>query len=625
MRAVAILMILGAWAAWAQTSDDFFDDKVLHEIRLEIRAADWATLRQHYQENTYYPADFEWRGIKVFSVGVRSRGTGSRSPIKPGIRVDFNRYDENQQFLGLNAVELKNMAQDASMLRDRVVMASFRRMGLVASRYAHARLYINGQYAGVYAMVESIDKPFLKHNFGENDGYLYENKWTGEPYYFQWPIPTPPPFEAKTHESDPNNLKPLEDMIHTMNQASDADFPRAMAEYLDLKLFMMHVGVENSLADLDGVVGDSGARNFYLYQFERKKLFQFIVWDKDQCFSDAQRDILLNVDKIVLMRRAMAVPELRAAYLEALLKSAAWAGGADGWLEQELVRQYSQIREAARADPVKQCPSELFGPMHTCSNEEFENEVIRVRNFLHQRDEIVRRQVAAAGYEFRDTAPKLSAGGAVNAASYVAVISPGSLASLYGPLLGNSTALASSLPLPTSLDGLSILINGFPAPLVFISPQQVNLQVPWEIAPGTVPIAATLNGVLGGTITATAGAASPGIFAITYADGSLVSAERPIAASDVLVIYATGLGPVTRTVSTGQASPVDPLANTTEVPSVTIGGVPAQVVFSGLAPGFVGTYQVNVVAPGGVATGPKTPLIVTIAGEASPPLPVPTR
>ena len=110
-----------------------------------------------------------------------------------------------------------------------------------------------------------------------------------------------------------------------------------------------------------------------------------------------------------------------------------------------------------------------------------------------------------------------------------------------------------------------------------------------------------------------------------HAEGSPVSSDNPAAAGEVLVAYATGLGPVTVNVPTGQAAPASPLAITMELPTITIGGVPAEVVFSGMAPGFVGLYQVNVQVPTSVAGGSRIVLVLKIGGQEAPPAFIATR
>src|SRR5262245_37177899 len=99
-RAVFRVLVISLLAApaWAQdpppgpTSDDFFNDSAVGELRLWLNDGDWEKLKANFQDNTYYPADMEWNGLQVQNLGIRSRGTGSRSANKPGLRVDFDRY-----------------------------------------------------------------------------------------------------------------------------------------------------------------------------------------------------------------------------------------------------------------------------------------------------------------------------------------------------------------------------------------------------------------------------------------------------------------------------------------------------------------------------------------------------
>ena len=128
-------VLAGASGAAAQTtpapapSDPFFDDTVIHEIRLAINTKDWSTLKTNFLLNDYYPCDFKWGSTTVRNVGIRSRGTGSRSGVKPGLRVDFDRYTTNQKFLGLKSFVLRNQTQDSSGIHERVAMLFFRRQG----------------------------------------------------------------------------------------------------------------------------------------------------------------------------------------------------------------------------------------------------------------------------------------------------------------------------------------------------------------------------------------------------------------------------------------------------------------------------------------------------------------
>jgi len=373
----------------AHNSDDFFDSSVLHELRLYVHPHDWAQLQANYLKNTHYPAELYWRGVWVADSAVRSRGFGSRSGIKPGLTLEFNRYVAEQRFLGLTALVLDNSLQDPSFLRERLSLLLFRRMGIAAPRQAYARLYINDAYGGLYSMVESVDEQFLQYHFGDNRGYLYEYRWSEPAYQFEY-------LGSNAESYSPGRFRPetrLDDfdaatigrMVHAINSASEDDFPREVSRFLDLKLFMKHVAVENFLAEPDGILGLWGMNNFYLYRFIDTERFQCIPWDKDMTLSYPWHSIWFNTGSNVLVRRALAHPQTYETYLDALSQTAEHAGSAGGWLEQELDRAYTQILLAAYEDPRK--------PQ---GNAGFEAAVAATRDFIQRRSDLVLEQLAAA-------------------------------------------------------------------------------------------------------------------------------------------------------------------------------------------------------------------------------------
>src|SRR2546426_1402326 len=109
--AAGLFIVLSSPLLSAQTANDLFDGSVLQEIRLEINPKDWAALKANPSSNTYYPCNLKWRGMVVENVGIRQRGGSTRSSIKPGLRVDFNQYEDAQTFLGLKSIGLDNMTQ----------------------------------------------------------------------------------------------------------------------------------------------------------------------------------------------------------------------------------------------------------------------------------------------------------------------------------------------------------------------------------------------------------------------------------------------------------------------------------------------------------------------------------
>jgi uncharacterized protein (TIGR03437 family) len=204
-------------------------------------------------------------------------------------------------------------------------------------------------------------------------------------------------------------------------------------------------------------------------------------------------------------------------------------------------------------------------------------------------------------------------------------VAPGALSTLFGSNLAATPASAGTLPLPTVLGGVTVWLNGVAVPLTFVSPLQINFQVPWELAGQTqASLAVTANGVTGTVRTIPLAAFGPGLFAagggqgaVVNAEGRLVDRNAPARAGDGLQVFATGLGPVTHPPASGEPAPSQALSTTLTTPSVTVGGIPAPVLFSGLAPGFVGLYQVNVQVPEGVPTGDAIPVVLATGGATS--------
>jgi uncharacterized protein (TIGR03437 family) len=230
-------------------------------------------------------------------------------------------------------------------------------------------------------------------------------------------------------------------------------------------------------------------------------------------------------------------------------------------------------------------------------------------------------------------APVLST--AVNGASFAAnaPLAPGSIISLFGQDLANGSASTAGIPLDTTIAGATVVMAGNVLPLIYGSNGQINAVVSAGINTNTShQIVVQRDNTLSVPIPVDVGPAAPGVFPYPApgdpaSQGAIVNAVTyvvaqpgtPATAGDVLAIFCTGLGAVSPAVPDGTASPTSPLANTVASATVTIGGKNAPVAFAGLTPGFVGLYQIDATVPSGVTPGNQVPLIVSIAGQTSPP------
>jgi uncharacterized protein (TIGR03437 family) len=215
--------------------------------------------------------------------------------------------------------------------------------------------------------------------------------------------------------------------------------------------------------------------------------------------------------------------------------------------------------------------------------------------------------------------PSMMSGGVANAASFKTGIVPGGIVTIFGTNLGASagqTLTAAGAPWPAQLGGTSVTFNGFTAPVYYVLNQngseQLSVQAPWSLAGmAEAVVVVTTSAGASASMLLPVLEAQPGIFLLdgassgaTHLNGTVAGAASPPAPGESVVVYLTGLGVVSNEPANGAAASTTTLSPTAITPQVTIGGVAATVGFSGLAPGFIGLYQINVTVPtAGVAPG----------------------
>lgn len=232
-------------------------------------------------------------------------------------------------------------------------------------------------------------------------------------------------------------------------------------------------------------------------------------------------------------------------------------------------------------------------------------------------------------------APALSLG-IFNAASYQPgnTIALGSFVSIFGTNLSNGASAPTTQPLPTSYQGTQVFLGGVALPLQYAGPNQINALIPANVAVDSQqPLVIQRDLTQGTPISVTIADAQPGIYtanqqgtgqgAVLTVDNALDAptgaypGSHPAAQGSVIQIFCTGLGAVTNPPAAGAAAPNSPLSYTVSTVTATIAGINAPVLFSGLAPGFIGLYQVNVTVPFGSPVAGAVPLVLSVGSAVS--------
>jgi uncharacterized protein (TIGR03437 family) len=231
----------------------------------------------------------------------------------------------------------------------------------------------------------------------------------------------------------------------------------------------------------------------------------------------------------------------------------------------------------------------------------------------------------------------------VDAAGYATTVAPGQIVALFGSDLvpGNGVAVANSLPLPRSLQGATVYVRGVAAPLFFASDNQINYQMPYSTAPGAASVVILRDDGIAAHGSVNSAAAAPALFSADASGRGQAAAQnsdfsrngdpattpqaKRARKGDFVILYGSGAGsqfvnannhqPIA--IKDGEAATSNPLAATATLPAVTIGGKNATVYFSGLAPGFVGLWQLNVQVPNDAPSGAAVEVVVSLGGKTA--------
>lgn len=220
----------------------------------------------------------------AFDVGLHLRGNWSFRTLagKPSLKLDFHAYDSEQTLRGVRRLTLTNMVQDGSMLRDEAAYWLFRASGVPAPRHSYARLWINGEWYGLYGVVETIDEQFLADHFVSNDGNAYGGGYGAD-------LDPGCASLFTLEESGDSRVAPYADLRALIDEVRDADDVVALIDARFGGRLLRYFAVEAVAGQRDGYV--SSANNYVLYSDPEEARWTMLPWGPDQSFRTEHDDM----------------------------------------------------------------------------------------------------------------------------------------------------------------------------------------------------------------------------------------------------------------------------------------------------------------------------------------------
>ena len=290
------------------SSDFIFDQNELRTFELKLTEKDLEKIDSDPTAEQYVEGMLIFEGDTISPVGIRYKGSvgawvgcvdgpnlfepsGKKICTKLSTKVKINWKGRDERFYGLKKLQFHAQNLDKSHLRERLGYWLFKAMGVETSRSVHARLVINGEFSGLYALTEQIDGAFTDYHFDDKDGNLYKEVWplymNGEPMNPQTLISA-----LKTNEDDNPSADIISGFADKLSNAEKSDIPNIISEYMDINKIISLAVVDRTIRHDDGFLhwycdeGGCSSHNFYWYEEPNKKKVNLIPWDLDNAFEN---------------------------------------------------------------------------------------------------------------------------------------------------------------------------------------------------------------------------------------------------------------------------------------------------------------------------------------------------
>ncbi|MDP3148622.1 MAG: CotH kinase family protein [Ignavibacteria bacterium] len=292
-----ILTTLVGNNSFAQSKADeswkLFDDSTVARVDITVTEAAIAYMYQNVQSDSLHYCMVRFRNHLIDetldSVGITLRGNTSRNSQKKSFKLSFNAFLPGRDFYNLDKMNLNGEHNDPSIIRSKLCWDLFNDVGIPHSRAAHADVYINGKYYGLYINVEHVDDKFLKKNFSDSNGNLWKCLYPADLVYLgedqnlykkiNGGIQT---YDLKTNETADDYSK-LAHLISIVNKTSLSVLPDSLEKVIDISGLIKLFAFNTLVASWDDY--RSLNNNYYLYHEPSKDKFTILPYDYDNTFA----------------------------------------------------------------------------------------------------------------------------------------------------------------------------------------------------------------------------------------------------------------------------------------------------------------------------------------------------
>ena len=297
-------------------SEFIFDQNVLHTFELKLPKEDLEKIDSDPVAEQYVEGMLIFEGDTISPVGIRYKGSigafvgcvdgpnvfepsGEKICTKLSMKVKINWKGRDERFYDLKKLQFHSQNLDPTQLHERLGYWLFRSMGVEAPRSVHARLMINGEYSGLYALTEQIDGSFTDYHFDDQNGNVYKEVW---PLYNDGTPTNPQSFigALKTNEDDNPSVAIMSNFAEKLSNAPNTELQNIISEYMDINKIVSFAVVDRGIRNDDGPFhwyceqGGCSSHNYYWYEEPNNQKINLIPWDLDNAFEN----ILSNANPV---------------------------------------------------------------------------------------------------------------------------------------------------------------------------------------------------------------------------------------------------------------------------------------------------------------------------------------